>query len=84
MLLIELAGMKPEDERFTAKMTVLIENVRHHMEEEERQWFPKVREGLGRKPLQEIGADLLEAKQRAPRRPLQPTPIQKAINSIIA
>ncbi|MEJ7704864.1 MAG: hypothetical protein WKF47_14950 [Geodermatophilaceae bacterium] len=47
--------MKPEDERFTAKTTVLIENVRHHIEEEEQDWFPKVREGLGRKVLQDIG-----------------------------
>ena len=33
-MLSELAGMDPEDERFTAKVTVLIENVRHHVEEE--------------------------------------------------
>ena len=45
--------MKPDDERFTAKTTVLIENVEHHIEEEEEDWFPKVREGLGRKVLQE-------------------------------
>ena len=40
--------MKPTDERFDAKTTVLIENVTHHVEEEEQDWFPKVREGLGR------------------------------------
>ena len=49
VLVSELYAMKPSDERFTAKTTVLIENVRHHMEEEEQDWFPKVREGLGRK-----------------------------------
>jgi hypothetical protein len=32
-------------ERFDAKTTVLIENVTHHIEEEERDWFPKVRAG---------------------------------------
>ena len=45
VLVSELAAMKADDERFTAKTTVLIENVRHHMEEEEQDWFPKVREG---------------------------------------
>ena len=45
VLVFELYAMKPSDERFTAKTTVLIENVRHHMEEEEQDWFPKVREG---------------------------------------
>ena len=41
--------MEPATSGSTAKTTVLIENVRHHMEEEEQDWFPKVREGLGRK-----------------------------------
>src|SRR6195952_6145449 len=59
VLVVELSMMKPDDERFTAKTTVLIENVRHHIEEEEQDWFPKVREGLGRKGLQDLGADLL-------------------------
>ena len=31
-VLSELDGMDPEDERFDAKVTVLIENVRHHVE----------------------------------------------------
>ena len=45
--------MSPDDERFVAKTTVLIESVRHHMDEEEQEWFPQVREGLGRKQAQE-------------------------------
>ena len=69
VLVMELSAMKPDDERFTAKTTVLIENVDHHIEEEEKEWFPKVREGLGRKVLQELGAEMLEAKKKAPRRP---------------
>ena len=40
VLVMELSAMAPEDERFTAKTTVLIENVRHHIEEEEDEWFP--------------------------------------------
>ena len=59
--------MTPTDERFDAKTTVLIENVQHHMEEEEQDWFPKVREGLGRKQLQEIGEQLLGCQEDARR-----------------
>jgi hemerythrin-like domain-containing protein len=55
VLVAELASMSASDERFTAKTMVLIENVRHHIDEEEQEWFPQVREGLGRKALQEIG-----------------------------
>ena len=62
VLVSELYAMKPSDERFTAKTTVLIENVRHHMQEEEQDWFPKVRDGLGRKTIQEIGAEMIKAQ----------------------
>ena len=48
VLVAELAGTAPDAERFDAKTTVLIENVTHHMDEEDQDWFPKVREGLGR------------------------------------
>jgi iron-sulfur cluster repair protein YtfE (RIC family) len=75
--------MKPEDERFTAKTTVLIESVRHHMEEEEEDWFPKVREGLGRNVLSEIGSEMVEAKKKAPRRPSQPSALKKTIDAVI-
>ena len=70
-MLSELAGMDPADERYTAKVTVLIENVRHHVEEEEQDWFPTVRESMGRKVLQELGEKMSAAKAGAPRDPLK-------------
>ena len=66
--------MSPDDEHFDAKTTVLIENVTHHIEEEEQDWFPKVRDGLSRKQLQDLGARMLELKEQAPRHPAQPGP----------
>jgi hemerythrin superfamily protein len=69
LLCAELAEMSPEDERFTAKVTVLIESVEHHIEEEESSWFPDVREALGRKELQEIGAEMQKLRRQAPRQP---------------
>jgi hemerythrin superfamily protein len=82
VLCVELAAMSPDDERFDAKTTVLIENVTHHIEEEESDWFPKVREGLGRKQLQEIGARMIELKKKAPRRPSQPSALKKAVDAV--
>ena len=84
VLVVELSAMKPDNERFTPKATVLIENVRHHIEEEEQEWFPKVREGLGRKTLQELGAEMLEAKKKAPTRPSQPSALKKTIDAVIS
>jgi hemerythrin superfamily protein len=69
-LLSELAKLEPEAENFDAKVTVLIENVRHHVEEEEQDWFPEVRRAMGRKRLQELGARMSDAKADAPSDPL--------------
>ncbi len=69
VLCAEIAMMSPSHERFDAKMTVLIEMVEHHIEEEEDEWFPKVRDGLGRKKLQEIGVRMLELQKHAPPSP---------------
>lgn len=84
VLVMELSMMKPSDERFDAKTTVLIENVLHHIEEEEQEWFPKVRQGLGRKQLQELGADMEKARKKAPKRPSQPSALKKTIDAVIA
>ena len=84
VLIMELSSMQPTDERFDAKTTVLIENVEHHIDEEEDDWFPKVREGLGRKQLQQIGEEMLAAKKNAPTRPSQPSALKKTIDAVIA
>jgi len=84
VLCVELATMNPDDERFDAKVTVLIENVTHHMDEEESDWFPKVRSGLGRKQLQDLGARMIELKKKAPRKPSQPSALKKAVDAVLA
>jgi len=83
LLLSEIDGMEPYEERFDAKMWVLIENVRHHMDEEEREWFPQVREALGRTALQEIGKELLRAREDAPQGPARPSAVGKAIKAVL-
>jgi hemerythrin-like domain-containing protein len=84
VLVMELATMEPDAERFVPKMTVLMENVKHHMEEEEQEWFPKVREGLSRKQLQELGAEMTELKKTAPRSPSSPKALKKALDAVTA
>ncbi len=84
VLCMELAGMSPDDERFDAKTTVLIENVLHHIDEEEKDWFPEVRRGVGRKQLQEIGARMAEMEPKAPRKPTEPGALKKALDAVRA
>lgn len=84
VLCVELSGMAPDAERFDAKTTVLIENVTHHIEEEEQEWFPKVRFRLSRKQLQELGARLEQARKKAPRKPSQPSALKKTVDAVIS
>jgi hemerythrin superfamily protein len=78
----ELKDMDPGHERFDAKVTVLIESVRHHVEEEEGELFPKVREAMGRKPLQELGEVLERAKAVAPVDPYPKAPDEPPANLV--
>ncbi len=67
--LSELEKMKPSDERFLAKVTVLIESVKHHVKEEEEDMFPKVRRALSKDQLELLGKAMAKAKKTAPTRP---------------
>ncbi|MFJ4776016.1 hemerythrin domain-containing protein [Streptomyces sp. NPDC088762] len=69
-MLSELKDLDASDERFDAKMSVLMENVRHHVEEEEKEWFPDVRKAMGRNRLVELGERMEAAKKTAPGHPL--------------
>ncbi|MDQ1497775.1 MAG: hypothetical protein QOI86_1115 [Actinomycetota bacterium] len=68
-VLSELDGMSAENERFDAKVTVLMENVRHHVEEEEGDLFPKVQKLLGKQRLAELGDAMAKAKKSVPTHP---------------
>lgn len=63
----ELEKLPPTDETYDAKVTVLIEMVRHHVKEEEHKMFPEVRSLVGRKVLLDLGAELVKARKAAPK-----------------
>ena len=79
----ELDSMSPEDERFDAKVAVLIEMVRHHVEEEEADFFPMVRDELGHNALNELGDALLAAKKVAATHP-HPTGPDEPPGNVVA
>lgn len=59
LVLEDLPNVDPEDERFHAKMTVLMELVEHHVKEEESEMF-KLAEKLGKERLTELGEQLAQ------------------------
>lgn len=71
--LAELSNMTPDDDDYDAKVTVLKEVVEHHVDEEEDEWFPKVREAVGRNDLGEVGERMEAAKADAPEPPPDPS-----------
>ncbi len=82
-VLSELTDLDPTNERFDAKVTVLIENVRHHVEEEEQEFFPKVRNQLGRKALSDLGEALADSKKSAPTHPHPRSPGEPPGNVVV-
>jgi hemerythrin superfamily protein len=64
ILLGELAALSPEDDAYDAKVTVLMENVRHHVEEEELEMLPQSEEILGRDELTRLGEEMTARKQQ--------------------
>lgn len=59
-LVAEVEDSGPEDEHFDARVTVIGEYVKHHVKEEEKELFPKLRET--ELDLDELGARLATRK----------------------
>ena len=53
-LLAEMDDMSKDSEEWTAKLTVLKENVEHHVEEEENEMFKKARAALNKELIEEL------------------------------
>jgi hemerythrin-like domain-containing protein len=64
MFLRELDALKTEGEKFEAKLKVLMEDIKHHVQEEEGQMFPMIREQFEEFTLQELGGQLEEEKRK--------------------
>ena len=62
VLMREMRKLDPKDEEWEAKFQVLMENVQHHIEEEEGEMFPMAQEKLG-DTLNSLGTKMEERKQ---------------------
>jgi hemerythrin-like domain-containing protein len=51
----QLGSLPVDDETWGAKATVMIENLRHHIEEEEKEMFPTARRVFDSDELEELG-----------------------------
>jgi hemerythrin superfamily protein len=63
VLMNEMRELDAGAEAWVAKMTVLMENVEHHAEEEESDMFPDVRQAMDDARLAELGAQMQVRKE---------------------
>jgi hemerythrin superfamily protein len=68
-VLAVLVQLRIDDQHFEPLVGELIADVRHHVEEEENELFPKLREAVSEDELDEVGQRLERAKQSAPTKP---------------
>jgi hemerythrin superfamily protein len=62
-LLSELQSLGKDEEKWTAKFTVLKENIEHHVGEEEGEMFTKARKLLSEKDAEALGMRMERAKE---------------------
>ena len=62
MVMAEIEDTPYDDETWGAKLTVMKENIEHHIEEEEGEMFPQARQVFERSELQELG-DRMKARK---------------------
>ena len=84
LFLHEIEKLPPTHERFDAKVKVLIESVRHHVEEEESELFDLLRANLKAAELDDLGEAMEKAKATAPTRPHPFTPDQPPLQTLIS
>lgn len=69
-LMAELSQMTADEDQFDAKVTVLCELVTHHIREEEKEMFKKLRESGA--DLEELAQQVQEAKEELMAEPIPP------------
>lgn len=62
LFLSELVGLSGDTEKFKAKLKVLIEDVEHHVEEEEGEMFPMVEDQVEREVLVSMREEMEKEK----------------------
>jgi iron-sulfur cluster repair protein YtfE (RIC family) len=63
-LLREIERLSNDSEQFDAKLKVMIENVEHHVEEEEGEMFPEVRQIFDASALDRLGQEMEAEKKQ--------------------
>jgi hemerythrin superfamily protein len=79
----DLDGLDASDPRFDELLGQLISAIRQHVEHEEAELFPKLREHVEQSDLETLGEQVLKAKESAPTRPHPMSPDKPPMNRML-
>jgi hemerythrin superfamily protein len=79
----DLDGVEPTDPRFDELLGKLMSEIRHHVEDEEADLFPRLQQACDEAELVELGDKIVQAKQAAPTRPHPAAPDKPPMNKIL-
>lgn len=82
-LLAGLQGMSSDDPEFESTFRTIASNVREHVEEEERDLFPRVRDALTEDERRELGEAMEDLQSKVPTRPHANAPQEPPANTAL-
>ncbi|NES26413.1 hemerythrin domain-containing protein [Micromonospora terminaliae] len=80
----ELESLDPSEPRFDELLTHLTATIRHHVQDEETDLFPRLRAACAREELVELAGKVEAAKKSAPTRPHPAAPDHPPANKLLA
>ncbi|MFE0588534.1 hemerythrin domain-containing protein [Micromonospora echinospora] len=80
----DLESVDPSDPRFDQLLTHLTSTIRHHVQEEETDLFPRLRAACAHEELVELADKVTAAKRIAPTRPHPAAPDHPPANKLLA
>lgn len=80
----KLESLSPEDGEFWPTLRELMDEIRHHVSEEENDLFPKLRQACTEERLQELAVKAQEAEAKAPTRPHPSSPSEGGALAAVA
>ncbi|CAM03446.1 hemerythrin HHE cation binding domain-containing protein [Saccharopolyspora erythraea NRRL 2338] len=79
----QIEGLDPDSADFDRLVRKLISEIRHHIEDEESDLFPRLRDVCSPQYLQEMGDKIVQAKKIAPTRPHPGAPDRPPANKLL-
>ncbi|WP_052865366.1 hemerythrin domain-containing protein [Streptomyces niger] len=80
----QLESCQADEPAFDRLISFLMSEIRNHVEDEENNLFPRLRQAASAAELDEMGEKIRRAKKTAPTRPHPATPSTPPVNKILA